>query len=140
MLHIKKVKPLFNSVLVTGDKYEEDEIENGIITATKGDLKLYQTVLEVGTTVRDIKPGDKVMFNPQNYAVMKYDPNSVKNDMDMNKVIKWNLPWITTYDEKDNPVECLLLNERDISYIYEGEEVKGSGKASIVMPNKKFYA
>ena len=126
MLHITKIKPLFNSIITTGDKYEEDEYDKGIITASKGDLKLYQTVLEVGTTVRDIKVGDKIMFNPQNYAVMKYDPNSVKNDMDMNKVIKWNLPWVTIYDENDKPHEYLMLNERDVMYVYEGEEKKGS--------------
>ena len=126
MLHITKIKPLYNYILTTGDKYEDDEYENGIITASKGDLKLYQKVLEVGTTVRDIKVGDMIMFSPQNYAQMKYDKNSIQNDLDNNKVIKWHLPWVTVYDEKDNPKEYLMLNERDVLYVIEGKEVKGS--------------
>lgn len=122
MLHIKKIKPLFTKVLTTGDKYEEDMLTKGIIVANKGDLKLYQKVLAIGTSVRDIQVGDTVMINPRNYAVMKYDPNSIKEDMDMNKVVKWNLPWVTIDDEDGNPMECLLLNDRDIEFVFEGEE------------------
>lgn len=122
MLHIKKIKPLFTKVLTTGDKYEEDMLTKGIIVANKGDLKLYQKVLAIGTSVRDIQVGDTVMINPRNYAVMKYDPNSIKEDMDMNKVVKWNLPWVTIDDENGNPMECLLLNDRDIEFVFEGEE------------------
>ena len=80
MLHIKEIKPLFTNILTTGNKYEEDEKQNGLIIAKKGDLKLYQTVMAVGSMVRDVKVGDQVMINPKNYAVKKYDPNSVKED------------------------------------------------------------
>lgn len=135
MLHIKTLKPLFTSLLVTGEKYTEDITENGIIVNNKGDLKLYQKVLAVGSSVRDIKVGDMVMFNPKDYAVMKYDPNSVKNDMDMNKVVKWNLPWVTVDDEEGNPQDCLLLKDRDVLFVFEGEEVKNSG-SSLIMPDK----
>lgn len=133
MLHIKKIKPLFTKVLTTGDKYEEDMLTKGIIVANKGELKLYQKVLAIGTSVRDIKVGDTVMINPNNYAVMKYDPNSIKNDMDMNKRIKWNLPWVTIDDENGKPKECLLLNDRDIEFVFEGEE---KSEAIIVEDNK----
>lgn len=122
MLHIKKIKPLFTKVLTTGDRYEDDMYTKGIIVANKGELKLYQKVLAVGTTVRDIKIGDTVMINPNNYAVMKYDPNSIKNDMGMNKKTSWNLPWVIIDDENGKPKECLLLNDRDIEFIFEGEE------------------
>lgn len=132
MLRIKEIKPLFTSVLTTGDKYEEDMKDNGIIIANKGDLKLYQTVLAVGSSVRDIQVGDQVMIDPKNYAQMKYDPNSIKNDMDMNKVIKWNLPWVIIDDADGNPQDCLLLNDRDIRFIFKGEEVK----ESIILPDK----
>lgn len=132
MLRIKEIKPLFTSVLTTGDKYKEDMKDNGIIIANKGDLKLYQTVLAVGSSVRDIQVGDQVMIDPKNYAQMKYDPNSIKNDMDMNKVIKWNLPWVIVDDADGNPQDCLLLNDRDIRFIFKGEEVK----ESIILPDK----
>lgn len=133
MLHIKKIKPLFTKVLTTGDKYEEDMLTKGIIVANKGDLKLYQKVLAIGTSVRDIQVGDTVMINPRNYAVMKYDPNSIKGDMDMNKVVKWNLPWVTIDDENGKPKECLLLNDRDIEFVFEGEE---KSETIIVEDNK----
>lgn len=133
MLHIKKIKPLFTKVLTTGDKYEEDMLTKGIIVANKGDLKLYQKVLAIGTSVRDIQVGDTVMINPRNYAVMKYDPNSIKEDMDMNKRVKWNLPWVTIDDENGKPKECLLLNDRDIEFVFEGEE---KSETIIVEDNK----
>ena len=37
MLHIKTLKPLFTSILVTGEEYAEDIKDNGIITYKKGD-------------------------------------------------------------------------------------------------------
>lgn len=135
MLKIKTLKPLFTSILTTGNKYEEDVKENGIITNKKGDLKLYQKVLAVGTSVRDIKVGDQVMFSPKDYVVMKYDPNSVKNDMDMNKVVKMNLPWVKVDDEEGKPQDCLLLKDRDILFVFEGEEVSDS----IILPETKIY-
>lgn len=137
MLKIKTLKPLITNVLTTGDKYEEDMWENGIIVANKGDLKLYQKVLAIGSAVRDIKVGDQIMFSLQNYAVMKYDPNSLKNDMDMNKVVKWNLPYVTLYDEEDKPYDCLLLTDRDIQFVFEGEEVQGSKNPILIPDNKK---
>lgn len=136
MLKIKKIKPLFTNILTTGDKYEEDMWEDGIIMAKKGDLKLHQRVLAIGSSIRDIAVGDQVMFNPRDYAEMKYDPNSVKNDMDMNKVIKWHLPWVVVDDENGNPQECLLLKDRDIQFVFEGEEVQGS-KHPIITGDKK---
>lgn len=136
MLHIKEIKPLFTNILVTGNKYEEDEKQNGLIIAKKGDLKLYQTVMAVGSMVRDVKVGDQVMINPKHYAVKKYDPNSVKEDMGMNSTIGYNMPWVTIDDEEGNPEECLLLIDRDIEFVFEGEEVPEE-KTTLIMPKDK---
>lgn len=136
MLHIKEIKPLFTNILVTGNKYEEDEKQNGLIIAKKGDLKLYQTVMAVGSMVRDVKVGDQVMINPKNYAVKKYDPNSVKEDMGMNSTTGYNMPWVTIDDEEGNPKECLLLIDRDIEFVFEGEEVPEE-KTTLIMPKDK---
>ena len=68
MLHIKKIKPMFNHLLLTADRFEKDVVESGIIVAKKGDLKLWQTVVAIGSTVRDIKVGDKVMIIPDHFA------------------------------------------------------------------------
>lgn len=136
MLHIKKIKPLFTSVVVTGDRYDDDVYDKGIIVNSKGDLKLYQRVIAIGSSVRDIHVGDLIMFDPRDYAIMRYDENSVKNDMGMNKVVRWNLPWVSIDDEKGNPKECLLLKDRDIKFVFEGEEIS----ERFVVPEPKVIA
>lgn len=122
MLHIKKIKPLFTSIVTTGDRYTEDCKEGGIVVSNKGDLKLYQKVLAVGPLVRDIKVGDTVMINAANYAVRKFTPNSVQNDMDNNPVLTYRFNWVTIDDNNGNPKDCLFLTDRDILYVFEGEE------------------
>lgn len=122
MLHIKKIKPLFTSIITTGDKFKENMTEGGIIVANKGDLKLWQTVIAVGDSVRSINVGDKVMINAANYAVKKYDKNSIQNDLDNNPTLTYQFNWVTMDDEHGNPQNYLLLNDRDILYTFEGEE------------------
>ena len=132
ILHIKKIKPMFTNILTTGTLYENDVTENGIIMFKKGDLKLYQKVVAVGSSVRDIKVGDMIVFDPKPYLVMKYNPNSVQNDFDNNNVIKTNFPWVQVDDENEKPQNMLLLNDRDVRFVFEGEE-----KAeSIIVPEK----
>lgn len=122
MLHIKKVKPLFTSIVTTGDRFEND-MKQGVLTiACKGDLKLWQKVLFVGSSVRDIEVGDMVMINVDNYAVRRYDKNSLQNDLDNNKTLSYNFKWITLDKEDGTQQECLLLNDRDVLYVFEGEE------------------
>lgn len=135
MLHIKKIKPLFTSVVTTGERYEEDMVENGLIVANKGDLKTYQKVVAVGETVRGVEVGDTVMINIANYAVRQYDPNSVKNDMGMNKVIKYAFNWLKIDDEKGEPMDCLLLSDRDLLFAFEGEEKN----EPVIIPQKKIW-
>lgn len=135
MLHIKEIKPLFTNILTTGNKYEKDEKQNGLIIAKKGDLKLYQEVMAVGSMVRDIKVGDKVMINPRQYAVKKYDPNSVKEDMGMNSTIGYNMPWVTIDDAEGNPQECLMLIDRDIEFVFDGEELDEE-QSNLILPRK----
>lgn len=137
MLHIKKIKPLFTSVITTGDRFEKDMISQGIIVAKKDDLKLWQKVIAVGPAVRDIKEGDMVMIKVDNYAIKKYDKNSIQNDIDNNPSLGYAFNWVTIDNEKGEPEECLLLNDRDLLYSFEGEEKEESlitpGKATIIM-------
>lgn len=131
MLHITKVKPLYTNIVTTGDKFEKDMTNGSFIIARAGDLKLWQTVIAVGSSVRDIKLGDKVMINPANYMVRKYDKNSIQNDMNNNPVIDYKFNWITIEDDAGTPHECLLLSDRDVDYVFEGEEKEDS----IFIPN-----
>lgn len=132
ILHIKKIKPMFTSILTTGTLYENDVKKDGIIIFKKGDLKLYQKVIAVGSSVRDIKVGDMVVFDPKPYLVMKYNPNSVQNDFDNNKIVKTNFPWVQVDDEEGNPQNMLLLNDRDVRFVFEGEEQV----ESVIIPDK----
>lgn len=134
MLKIKKIKPMLSGIVTTGEKFEEDMYEKGIIVAYKGDLKTYQKVIAVGSMVRDINVGDQVMINTLNYAVRKYDPNSIKNDFDMNKIIEYRFNWVKIEDKDGKLKECLLLSDRDILFVFEGEEVQGS-KTPIITEN-----
>ena len=137
MLKIKKIKPLNNYIVTTGEKYQEDMYDNhGIIECNQGDLKTYQKVIAVGPIVRDIQVGDTVMINVLNYAVRKYDPNSIKEDMGMNKIIDYRFNWVTIEEDGSDPQECLLLNDRDILFVFEGEEVQGV-KNPILVPKEK---
>ena len=109
MLHVTKIKPTFNHV-----------------------LKLWQTVIAVGSTVRDIKVGDKVMIIPDHFAVKKYNKNSVQNDLDNNPVLTYNFPFETIDDEKGEPHDCLYISDNDIRYVFEGEEKE----EAIIVPGK----
>ena len=136
MLHIKKIKPLFTSIVTTGDKYEEDMYNEGLIEARKGDLKTYQKVVAVGSSVRDIKVGDLVMINVMNYAVKRYSKDSVQNDMDNNPVLRFEFNWVQVDDEEGKSQDCLLLNDRDILFVFEGEEIQGK-KNPLILPDKE---
>jgi len=120
MLHISKVKPMFTNLVTTGDRFEKDLTSNGIILAYKGDLKPWQTVTAIGSAVRDIKVGDKVMIDFANYLVRKYSKDSIQNDMDNNPKVRYDLHWVTVDDDEGRPQEWLLLSDRDIQYVFEG--------------------
>lgn len=122
MLHIKKIKPMFTNIITTGDRFEKDFTQGGLIVAKKGDLKVWQKVIAIGNSVRDINVGDMVMINIANYAVRKYSKDSIQNDLDNNPKIRYNLNWVTMDDENGNQMDCLLLNDRDVLYSFEGEE------------------
>ena len=125
MLHITKIKPVFTSILLTADRYEEDVRKGKLITdsrQTKGNIKWYQTVLAVGSGVRDFAPGDKVMLESSHFAVRKYDKNSVQNDLDNNPIISYVVPTLTIEDEDGNPKEVLYVDQRSVQFVFEGEE------------------
>ena len=135
MLKIKSIKPMFDSLVTTMNKYEDDGFKNGVIVKQAGSLKEYQTVLAVGPAVRNIEVGDKVMINPSRYAKMKHNEGSLKNGIVAdNPIIGYEFRTVTINDE-----ECLYLQSQDIMYRFEGEEVedKKDKKGSLIMPNNK---
>ena len=135
MLKIKSIKPMFDSLVTTMNKYEDDGFKNGVIVKQAGSLKEYQTVLAVGPAVRNIEVGDKVMINPSRYAKMKHNEGSLKNGIVAdNPIIGYEFRTVTINDE-----ECLYLQSQDIMYSFEGEEVedKKDNKVSLIIPNNE---
>ena len=135
MLHITKIKPRANYMLVTADTFDKDMIEKEVIVAKKGDLKLWQSVLAIGPMIRNIEIGDKVMINPMKYAVRKYNQNSVQNDLDNNPVLSYNFPFETIEDSEGNPQECLYISDDAVKYAFEGEEKDDA----LIIPGKKKF-
>lgn len=132
---IKKVKPMFNRLITTMDIYETDQYKNGMldITKQKGSVKEYQTVVAVGTTVRDIKVGDEVLIDPTRYMTVKHNDKSLKKNVVGDELkVGYDIPTIKL-DGKDH----LLLFDQDISYIIEdSEEVEDPAEPLIIKPEK----
>lgn len=128
---LKKIKPLFTSVVTTMDKYEDDVIVNGLVNQTAGTLKEYQRVVAIGSSVRDIKVGDLVSINPSRYAVRKYEDGSLKDGViSQNPVVSYSFHTIEI-----DKVEHLLLQDRDIDFVieeWEEEEDKPETASTIV--------
>jgi hypothetical protein len=121
MLKITKVKPMFNTVITTAEKYEEDYRTGGLIdpSKSKGSLKEYQTVVAVGSMVKGIEVGDKVMIDPTRYAVMKHKSGSLKDGViEDNPIVGFNFKTVFI-----NDVQHLMLVDADIRYVFEGEEI-----------------
>ena len=119
-MKIKKIKPLYTSIVTTMDTYVEDQSSpGGIIDVTKlkQGIKEYQKVLSVGTSVRNVKEGDLVCINPDRYAVRKFTKDSIKNDILENQVTKYNFN-VINLDGKD----CLMIDEEDIEFVIEDYE------------------
>ena len=115
---IKKIKPLYTRIVTTMDMYVEDQVSSssGILDVSKlkRGIKEYQTVVAVGTTVRNVKEGDLVCINPDRYAVRKFEENSLKKDLMENTVTRYNFNVIKIKDK-----DYLLLDEADVEFIVE---------------------
>lgn len=132
MLKVKSIKPLFTGVLTTANKYETTSTKNGIIISakqTEGHIKEYQTVVKVGSSVREIKPGDIVLINPSRYLRKKFDENSIRDDFDKNPTIEINIPTVVINDK-----EYFLIEDRDVAYIIDDCEEIPDTQPSIIMP------
>lgn len=136
MIKIKKIKPMFTSIITTMDRYEQDVTTGGLINVTKmqGGLKEYQTVLAVGGSVRDIKVGDLVCVNPTRFAVKKHQAGSLKDGViEDNPVTTYNFD-VVEMDDK----QCLLLQDRDIDFIIEDwEDIPDQPQSILIQPEEK---
>lgn len=133
---IKKIRPLYNKVLITAEKFTEDQVsDSGLIDPTKqhGVLMPVQKVVAVGPMAKDIKEGDVVCFNPTRYgkSVQIKDENSIKGVTEnYHSEIRYNFP-VVNIDGTD----YLYIFDSDIDYVIEEYEEAKSG--AIYTPDKK---
>lgn len=122
---------MFNGVLTTMNQYKEVLTNSGLVDTRRSNrLKEYQTVVAVGPSVRDIKPGDVVFINPRRYARVTHkdglkdlDANIQKTDMHM----ELDIPTVDVYDCPDGSCRTLLaIFDSDIEFVAEGEEFEES--------------
>ena len=134
MLKIKSIKPMFDSLVTTMNKYEQDGFENGVIVKQAGSLKEYQTVIAVGPAVRNIEVGDVVCINPIRYARKKHQDVSLKDGIITdNPVVDYNF---NVVDLDDTP--HLLLQDCDISFIIEDfEDIPDPKPLKLYKPKNK---
>lgn len=134
MIKVKKIKPMFTSLITTMDLYETDgKTLGGLIDSTKqrGTVKEYQKVVAIGDTVRCIKVGDLVCIDPTRFAVRKNPDNSIRNDVEGgNPVLEYRFD-IIELDGKSH----LLLQDRDVQFIIEEyEEIEPPKQSNLVPP------
>lgn len=129
-MKIKKIHPMFTSVVTTANRYVGDQYEekNGLIIDTRkmdGALNNFQTVLAVGPLAGEVKPGDVVYLNFNRYAVVKHTPGKLEDNIETdNMSYTYQIPMV----EIDGQ-ECLRVQVNDIEYFMEpGDyEVDGGG-------------
>ena len=118
---IKKIKPMFNGLITTMNRYEQDVKVKGtdLIESSKSKaVKEYQTVVAVGPMVRGIEVGDTVFINPNRYAVMKHKAGSLQDGVIKdNPVIGYNFDIVEI-----EGVNHLYLQDSDIKFVAEIEE------------------
>ena len=131
MFKIKKVHPMFNSIVTTAKRYVGEEAavtDSGLIVDTRkmdGSLNNFQTVLFVGSTVHDVKPGDVVYINFDRYAIIKHTPGKLEDNIETDTMsYTYQIPMVEVDGQK-----CLRLQTNDIEYFMEpGDyEVDGGG-------------
>ena len=131
---IKKIKPLFNMLVTTCNKYDSNIKLAGtdLLDNTKANtIKEYQTVIAVGPSVRGIEVGDVVFINPARYIVRKHQEGSLKDGVITdNPVIGYKFETV----EVDGKI-CLLLFDNDIKFTATIEEFDEN--PTIVLPDNK---
>lgn len=129
MFKIKELKPTFNHIVTTCNMYTNDiRTKSGLLydAAKVNRIKEYQTVIAVGSSVKDIAPGDTVFINPKRYIQMVHknglkdlEKNVIQDDMHA----QLNIPMYDIYDRPDGSCrKVLLIYDSDVELVAVGEE------------------
>lgn len=132
-INIKKIRPMFNQVICTMDKYTADDFKDTIIDAFKASnpIKEYQKVVAVGPMVKNISVGDLVMINPKRYGRMMHKEGSLKDGViSDNPIVNYNFNVIEIDYKK-----YLLLVDQDIDFVIEEYEEENTQDDGLIHPN-----
>ena len=135
MLKVKDIRPVYTRLITTANKYEETQMNGNLIDVNKmeGRYKEYQTVVRVGSAVREVKEGDVVLIDSSRYMKRKFSDNSLREDFVENPIVEINIPTVTMNNE-----DYFMIEERDIAYIIEdSEEVPDSNPNNLILPKEK---
>ena len=135
MLKVKDIRPVYTRLITTANKYEETQMNGNLIDVNKmeGRYKEYQTVIRVGSAVREVKEGDVVLIDPSRYMKRKFSDNSLREDFVDNPIVEINIPTVTMNDE-----DYFMIEERDIAYVIaDSEEVPDPLPNPIIVPQKR---
>lgn len=121
MKKIKAAKPLANYLIISAEKYTEEDLktESGLIVSDGvGTLKEIQKVIATGDMVRGINVGDEVYFDPKNYAkwenVSQREQANTGIDRTTAKIVRYDFTWV---ELESGPT--LLVNTGDIKYVVD---------------------
>ena len=135
MLKVKDIRPVYTRLITTANKYEETQMNGNLIDVNKmeGRYKEYQTVVRVGSAVREVKEGDVVLIDPSRYMKRKFSDNSLREDFVENPIVEINIPTVTMNDE-----DYFMIEERDIAYVIaDSEEIPDPLPNPIIVPQKR---
>lgn len=128
---IKKIKPMFNGLITTMEKYGQEYLKGTtMIDPTKtGTVKEYQKVVAVGPHVKGIEVGDIVFINPKRYAVMQHKEGALQDGVIKdNPVVGYKFEIVEIDD-----VPHMYIFDNDVKYVAEIEEFEEN--PAIVIPD-----
>ena len=135
MLNIKDIRPVYTRIITTADKYTESQKIGSLLDANKleGRYKEYQTVVRIGSSVREVKEGEVVLIDPSRYMKRKFSDNSLREDFVENPIVSIDIPTITM-----DGVDYFMIEERDVAYvIVDSEEVPDEKPNTLIMPRER---
>lgn len=125
MFKIKQIKPMFDGIVTTAERYREDKKTGLILNVreAKGAINLLQRVIAVGDACRGIKEGDIVKINFTRYMVSKQVPGKIEDNVQSHSLaMTYEIPSI----ELDGQ-QCLMLHSADIEFIVTDYEADDGG-------------
>lgn len=133
MIRVKKIKPMFTTVITTAEMLEEKDMMVGSIidvSKAKKTIKEFQKVVAVGPHVNSIQVGDLVCVNPIRFGKPYQKRNSLNQATEEYETM---MSYQFDFIEIDGQT-CLKLQDRDIDYVVEEyEEVEDFNPAPLIV-------